>query len=269
MYKGSISFGLVYIPITLHAVIKNNDIGFNMLDKKTKSRVKYIKTCELCENRELLQGDIVKGYQYEKNKYVVFDESDFEKIKTKKDKSIIIEEFISLDEIDPVYYNKAYYVNPAGAERAYQLLLKAMEKENKIGIAKTVIGTKETLVALRVKNGEMLLNTMFFEEEVQKSPVKTINEEIKDGELKLAVSIINSMKTKFNIKHYKDEYRARVAKAIESKVNGKEIVSAPREKAAHITNLMEALQKSLQNIEKKPKKISGEKPVIKAKAKKA
>lgn len=117
-YKGSISFGLVYIPVTLHNSIKENDIGFNMIDKKTMSRVKYKKTCADCEGREVKQEDIVKGYEYEEGKYVIFEESDFEKIKTKKDKNITIEHFVKLDEDDPLYFDRPYYVNPTGAEKS-------------------------------------------------------------------------------------------------------------------------------------------------------
>lgn len=160
-YKGSISFGLVYIPVTLHSTIKNNDIGFNMIDKKTMSRVKYKKTCADCDGREVRQEDIVKGYEYEEGKYVLFDEKDFEKLKSKKDKNITIEQFVNLAEIDPLYFDKPYYVAPTGAEKAFSVLLSAMEEEGKAAVAKTVLGTKETLIAIRAKDGQMLLNTLF------------------------------------------------------------------------------------------------------------
>lgn len=156
-YKCSISFGLVYIPVTLHASVKTQDVGFNMLDKKTMSRVKYKKTCEECDGREVKQEDIVKGYEYEDDKYVVFTEEDFEKLKTKKDKNITIQKFVDIAEIDPIYYDRPYYVNPTGAENAYSLLLRAMEEEKKVGIAKTVLGNKETLIALRAKDGQATL----------------------------------------------------------------------------------------------------------------
>ena len=136
-YKGSISFGLVYIPVTLHSTIKNNDIGFNMIDKKTMSRVKYKKTCADCDGREVRQEDIVKGYEYEEGKYVLFDEKDFEKLKSKKDKNITIEQFVNLAEIDPLYFDKPYYVAPTGAEKAFAVLLSAMEEEGKAAVAKT------------------------------------------------------------------------------------------------------------------------------------
>lgn len=161
-FKGAITFGLVYIPITLSLSIKENDIGFNLIDKKTMSRVKYKKTCVDCENREVKNEDIVKGYQYEKDKYVIFTEQDFEKIKNQKDKNITIERFVSIDEVDPIYFDKSYYVSPQDSEKAFLVLLEAMEKQNKAGLAKTVIGTKQTLLLLRVKDKKMIANTLFF-----------------------------------------------------------------------------------------------------------
>ena len=169
--KGAISFGLIYIPISLTPIIKRNDISFNMIDKNTNSRVQYVKTsAESADMKSLKKEDIVKGFEYEDDKYVVFTDEDFEKIKSKKDKNITIQQFINSDEIDSIYYEKAYYVAPSGAEKAYELLLKAMDEEKKVGIAKTVFGSKESLIAIRAKDGQMILNTLFFHEEVQPNP---------------------------------------------------------------------------------------------------
>lgn len=244
-YKGSISFGLVYIPVTLHSAVKNNDIGFNMIDKKTMSRVRYKKTCEDCGGREVKQEDIVKGYEYEDGKYVVFDESDFEKIKTKKDKNITIDKFVPFDEVDPIYFDKPYYVAPTGAEKAFSVLLTAMEQENKAAVAKTVLGTKETLILIRSKDGQMLLNTLFFEEEITKNPTKEIKEQGSDGELKMAKAIIESMSGNFEPEQYKDEYREKVQQAIEQKIAGKEIVKPKEKSTTTAASLMDALQQSL------------------------
>ena len=220
-YKGAIAFGLIYIPVTLHLVIKNNDISFNLIEKNTNSRILYKKTCVDCNDKIVKNEDIVKGYQYEKDKYVIFTNEDFEKIKSKKDKTIAIENFVDIKEIDPIYFNKAYYVAPTGAEKAYRLLIKAMEEEGKVGIARTVLGSKEALIALRVRNGEMLLNTLFFYEEVQKNPVKEISGEIKEKELTMAKMLIQNMSEDFDIKNYKDNYRQKVMDAIEQKIGGK------------------------------------------------
>ena len=222
-YKCSISFGLVYIPVTLHASVKTQDVGFNMLDKKTMSRVKYKKTCEECDGREVKQEDIVKGYEYEDDKYVVFTEEDFEKLKTKKDKNITIQKFVDIAEIDPIYYDRPYYVNPTGAENAYALLLRAMEEEKKVGIAKTVLSS----------------------------------------ELSLAKSIVEGMSGDFKAEDYKDEYRERVKAAIEQKIAGKEIVKAKEGSINVAANLMEALQASLKGLNKPTKKVSRKAPAVK------
>lgn len=265
-YKGSISFGFVYIPVTLHKSIKNNDFGFNMIDKKTNSRVQYKKTCADCGGREVKQKDIVKGFEYEDGKYVIFEEKDFEKLKSKKDKNITIEKFVELSEVDPLYFETPYYIVPMGAEKAFAVLLKAMEEEGKAAIAKTVLGTKETLILIRAKGGQMLLNTLFFEEEVTKNPAKEIIEKPNAAELKMAKAIIEGMSGQFVPSEYRDEYRQKVQEAIERKIAGKEIV-APKDKGAtSVSNLMEALTKSLELTQKsKTKKTSTKKTNTKKK----
>ena len=252
-YKGAITFGLVYIPITLSLSVKEHDIGFNMLDKRTKSRVKYQKTCVDCNNKIVKNEDIVKGYQYEKGKYVIFTDEDFEKIKSSKDKNITIEQFVDIDEIDPIYFDKAYYVKPTGANKAYQVLLKAMESQKKAGIAKTVLGTKETLVLLRVRGGKMLVNTLYFHSEIQQAPVVE-KSKLTKKELDMAKNLINQMSGKFEPEKYKDEYHIKLQKAIKRKIAGNEIVEAEQEKEpVKVINLMEALQKSLAPNKQKAK----------------
>ena len=252
-YKGAITFGLVYIPITLSLCIKEHDIGFNMLEKKTKSRIKYQKTCIDCNNKIVKNEDIVKGYQYEKGKYVVFTEEDFEKIKSPKDKNITIEQFVNLHEIDPIYFDKAYYVKPTGADKAYQLLLKAMASENKAGIAKTVLGTKETLILLRAHDNKMLVNTLYFHNEVQPAP-EVDNNKVSKEELQLAKNLINQMTKSFEPQKFKDEYHLKLQKAIKRKIAGNEIVEEKNVKEqVKIIDLMEALQKSLKTPKQKRK----------------
>ena len=256
-YKGAITFGLVYIPITLQLSVKEQDIGFNMIEKHTMSRVKYKKTCVDCNNKEVKNEDIVKGYQYEKDKYVIFTEKDFEKIKTKKDKSITINQFVDLSEVDPIYFDKAYYVVPKGAEKAFNVLLSAMEKENKAGLAKTVLGTKETLILLRAKNGKMLASTMFFASEVQKCP-EVKRAKIEKKELDLAVNLISQMTEPFKPEKYKDEYNEKLKKAIKKKIAGNEIVESKDDDTTpdNVINLMEALQKSLSSTKKPKAKVA-------------
>lgn len=244
-YKGAISFGLVYIPVALQAGVKVNDIGFNMLDEKTMSRVKYKKTCVDCGDREVWQEDIVRGYEYEKGRYVVFTDEELDSLKTPREKNITIECFVDLSEVDPVYFQKAYTVIPTGAERAYKLLLSAMEEENKAGLAKTVLGTKETLILLRAREGRMALSTLYFADEVQQTGVYASDVKVDPKELELAKSIIQNMAKPFEPEKYHDTYREKVLAAISQKVAGNKI-EVPRERAEHgVSDLMEALKRSL------------------------
>lgn len=250
-FKTAISFGLVYVPITLHACIKNNDIAFNTLYKKTGERIHYKKTCRNCP-ADVFQDDLVRGYQYEKDKYVVLTDKEIEKLKTPKNKSIEIESFVKLNEIDPIYFDKSYYVKPMGAENAFLLILKAIESENKVGIAKTVLGTKEQVVAIRSINGQMILYTMHFFDEIQATPIQQIKEKIKDKELDMAKIIIHNMTSKFEPELYKNDYREKLLNAIEDKIAGKKIQGEDGAivKPRSIINLMDALKKSISKSSK-------------------
>jgi len=243
-YKSAISFGLVYVPITLHLAVRSKDIGFNMLYKKTGERIRYQKTCENCPEH-VASSDIVKGFQYEKDKYVTLTNEELEKIKSQKNKSIDIERFVNLDEIDPIYYEKAYFVKPTGAEKAFALIKQAIDDESKVGLAKTVLGTKEQLVALRVVNGNMVLNTMHFHDEVQKAP-SLGKEKVTEEELKLAKRVVKSMTKKFKPEDFQDEYRSKLEKAIEQKIEGKKIEGEKEDiNRAKVINIMDALRATL------------------------
>jgi len=244
-YKGAISFGLVYIPITFSVSVKTNDIGFNMLDKKTMSRIKYKKTCVDCKNIEVKKENIVKGYKYEKDKYVIFTDKDFEKLKTTKDKNIVIEQFVNIFEVDPIFYDKTYYITPTSGEKAYNVLLTAMEKQHKAGLAKSVIGNKETLILIRALNGKMLATTLHFYNEIQKQPeIKKTKTDSK--EIKLAMTLIDQMTAPFKPEKFKDEYYEKIKKAIKQKIAGKEIIETKEVvEPVNVINLMDALNKSL------------------------
>lgn len=246
-WKGSISFGLVYIPINLYTAAGESSVSFNQLHKKCGSRIQYKKICPVC-NEEVGPGDLIKGYQYEKGKYVTFTDEDLEKIKTEKDKSITISQFVDLQEIDPVYYEKAYYVVPDGGEKAFQLLLRAMSETNKVGIAKVVLGSKETLVALRAAGGNMLLNTLFFQDEIKPIQLQFAPAEQNPAEVELAKQLIGSMVSKFEPQAYHDAYKEKLKTAIAQKVGGQEI-TVPEEKPSNVINLMDALQESLKRTQ--------------------
>lgn len=255
-YKTSINFGLVYIPVNLSIAVKDNNISFNMLHKKTMSRVQYKKTCVDCNNKEVNANDVVKAYQYEDGKYVIFEESDFEKLKTNKDKNITIEHFATLNEIDPIFYDKTYYVVPTGGYKAFSLLKRAMEDLNKVGIAKTILGNKEALIMLRVKNNQMYLNTMHFFEEIVNNPYQDNDTEVDIRELDLAKAIIDNMTVSFKPALYQDDYKERLLEAIEAKIRGQELLPLKDNQPNQVSSLFDALEQSLKQTAKKSLKTS-------------
>lgn len=250
--KSSINFSMVYIPITYSTLLKNNDIDFRMLDKNTMSRIKYKKVAESTD-KEVMTKDIVKGYEYEEGKYIIFENKDFEKLKTEKDKSITIDKFVDIDEIDPIYYDKPFLVNALGADHAFYLLAKAMENKKKVGIAKTVVGQKETLIILRSKNGQLYMNSLFFEDMLKDIEKSNVEEKFEKKEIQMAEDLIDNMTSKFNPADYKDTYKEKLLKAIDKKIAGKEITKPKGNKnnSQKITNLMDALTESIKATKKK------------------
>lgn len=271
-YKTAIAFGLVYIPVDLYACVKSKDIEFNMLYKKTGERIKFKKTCETCPVK-MTQDDIIKGYEYEKGKYITITQEELDKLKSDKNRIVTIESFVKLSEIDPIYFNKSYFVVPTGADNAFSLLIKAMQDENKVGISKCVLGEKENLIALRVINSQMIMTTLHFYDEVQENPKKIELDNVKTGELSMAKQIINNMEQTFEAKNYKNEFREKLKKAIEDKIKGKQIEGTPSNIRPHnVINLMDALKKTIKNSEKpkskatkKSNKKEVEKKVVKLK----
>lgn len=244
-YKSSISFGLVYLPIELHATTKSGDIGFHMLDKNTMSRIKYQKTCVDCDGKLVDGKDIIKGYEYEKDRYVVFTDAELEKIKSKRDKTIEIKSFVPKNSVNPLYYEKTYYVVPKGAEKAYHLLAEAMGRSQKVAIATSVLGSRENLIAIREEDGQLLLSTLYYFDEVQVSPVKSKSVKVNKTEIELAEKLIESMTGEFQPQKYKDNYREKVKKAIEQKVAGLPIETEEEVPQVQVASLMDALAKSL------------------------
>lgn len=244
--KSAISFGLVYIPIQLSSATQDIDIHFNQLHKKDKSRIRYKKVCVHC-GEEVMAEDIVKGFEYDKDKYVIISDSDIEKIKTEKDKSIQILNFSQLDEISPVYFDKTYHATPAsGGEKAFELLRAALMEEQKVAIAKTVMGAKETLIALIARKEGLIVQTMFFDEEIKLLPsYKKVD--VVAAELQMAKLLVTSMVKPFDVSEYHDEYQQKLRDMIESKIEGKAYVVAKQEQVS-IVNLMDALKQSLEQV---------------------
>ena len=249
-HKTVISFGMVAIPIAMYTAIQDNDIHFNQLHKDDHSRIRYKKTCAHC-GKEIKPEDIVKGFEYEKDKYVVVTNEEIEKIKTEKEKSIQILHFANLNQISPVYYDKTYQAVPeTGGEKAFELLRQALMAEQKIAIGKTVIGTRDTLMAIIPREDGMLISTMFYADEVKELQKQYKKPEVSEAELNMAKMLINSMDTPFNPEMYKDEYQEKLRQLIESKIAGKEIVAPQDEGPAKVIDLMEALKASVEKVKK-------------------
>ncbi|HEY8365446.1 MAG TPA: Ku protein [Haloplasmataceae bacterium] len=246
-WKGSISFGLIYIPVSLYSATQEKNISFNMLHKDCLTRIRYKKVCEYCDT-EVSSNDIVKGYNYEDNKYVIFTNEDLEKIKTPKDKSINILQFVDILEIDPIFFAKSYYVIPNGGEKAFVLLKQALKETNKVGIAKMVLGTKENLVALRVIHDKMIVNTMYFKDEIKQMEDLFFNVDLNQAEVDLAKQLIGQMTKKFQPEIFHDEYQEKLQKAIEQKIQGAEFSVPKDENLPNIINLMDALKASLNEV---------------------
>lgn len=248
--KSVITFGMVAIPIAMSTTTQDNDIHFNQLHKEDNSRIRYKKTCAHC-GKEISSGDIVKGFEYDKDKYVVVTDDEIEKIKTEKEKSIQILHFAQLDQISPVYYDKTYQASPeAGGEKAFELLRSALMAEQKIAIGKTVMGTKDTLMAIIPREDGILVSTMFYADEIKEIQKPYTKPAVSEQELNMARMLINSMDTPFDPDKYKDEYQVRLRELIETKISGKEVVAAEPGSTGKVIDLMEALKASVEKANK-------------------
>lgn len=246
-HKGSISMGLVLIPIGMYKSTIDNDIHFNQLEKESKARIRYKKYCSHC-GKEVTAQDIVKGYEYEKDKYVIMTEEDLEKIKTKKDKTIHIIQFAKISEVDMIYYEKDYYAIPdAGAEKAFELLRQALLAQKKVAIAKSVMGTNEKLLVLFPTKEGMIVKTLYYHDEIAAVPKQIPKMQLEKNELDMAKLLIENMTKPFVAAEFHDEYQARLREAIMKKIQGQEIVTADQgTEGGNIINLMDALEKSLE-----------------------
>jgi DNA end-binding protein Ku len=244
MAKSNIAFGLVNIPITLNPIIKDNDTSFNQLHKKCLNRIKYIKFCPHCK-LELKEKDIVKGYSYKKDDYLVFEKKELDALKCANNDLIDVISFIPFEEIPPVYFEKSYFINPDNKSKAYNLFYEALKKTKLVALAKTVITSKFYYCILRIETEGIIMTTLYFPEEII-IPDTTINTKVDNKELDLAVKLINNMKTKFDPSILKDEYQDNIKKAINNKLKGKKINKPKKSNKVQINNLMEALERSLQ-----------------------
>ncbi|MFW6022793.1 MAG: Ku protein [Halanaerobiaceae bacterium] len=260
IWKGAISFGLVNVPIRLSTATSKKNVNFRLLHNKCKTPVNMVRHCSVCDE-DVEYHDLVKGYEYEDSKYVVLKDEDFDNIPIKSTKTIDIVDFVKLDEIDPIYYIKTYYLTPAeGGEKPYLLLKKALSETQKVAISKITIRSKESLAVVRVLGDVLALETMYFADEVkavEDISIKNMESKVKlnDKEETLAVEIVNNLTAEFSPEKYTDEYREELLKIIREKIDGEDIeipkMTAPENK---VLDLMERLKASVEASEKKQKK---------------
>lgn len=252
IWKGGISFGLVNIPIALYPATRREELKFRLLRKGDLSPVNYKRVAEK-DGKEVPWDEIVKGYEYEKGKYVVVRDEDFQRVDLEATQTVDIQDFVDQEEIDPMFFYKPYYLEPQkGGEKAYALLRDALKDTNKVGIAKVVIKTRQYLAGVKPEDDVLALELMHFADELAnpeklRVPKKT---EVGKREMNMAKSLIDSMSSKWNPAKYKDDYRKALMEVIEEKVEagGKEIEEKPKKapKPTKVIDLVSVLQKSLE-----------------------
>jgi DNA end-binding protein Ku len=251
IWKGSISFGLVNIPIGLYPATRKEDLKFRLLRKTDLSPVNYKRVAEK-DGKEVAWDQIVKGYEYEKGKYVVLKEEDFQRVDLEATQTVDIQDFVDLDEIDPIFFYKPYYLEPQkGGGKAYALLRDSLKEKKKVGIAKVVIKTREYLAGVKPEDGALVLELMHFADELVDTSELQVPKKVEVGkrELNMAAALIDSMSAKWNPEKYKDDYREALMEVIEEKMEagGKEIEQKPKKapKPTKVIDLVKVLQQSL------------------------
>jgi DNA end-binding protein Ku len=256
IWRGAISFGLVNVPVKLYSAVSKKTVRFNQLHEKDHQRIQMKRWCP-GEDEEVAYEEIVKGYEISPDRYVVITPEELEALDPKKTRTINIEDFVDLDEIDPLYYEHPYYLVPdTGAAKAYQLLLTALKESRKVAIARVVIRQKEYLTAIRAADGVLTMETMLFADElVPTDQLDELPEEdvtATEREVDMAKQLIASLATDFEPTKYRDEYRERVLDLIERKAQGEEITIEPvSEEPAKVPDLMAALEASLTEAKKR------------------
>ncbi len=263
MWKGSISFGLVNIPIKMFSATEDKDIKLRTLHKECNSPIKYEKVCPNCE-KEVEQSDLVKGYEYVKGKYVILSDDELKQLKEEhEDKSVKIIDFVKLEDIDPIYFNRSYFLGPGeNGSKAYSLLREALADTKKIGVAEITIRSKQQLAIVRVYKDCLVMETVHYPDEVRNvSEVPSVPErkDVDKKELDTAITLIDQLTTEFDAEKYHDDYREAVLRLVQEKINKEEGTTTPTDAdKTNVVDLMSALQASIERT-----KDQGEKPVKK------
>jgi DNA end-binding protein Ku len=252
MWSGAISFGLVNIPIRLHNAVSRKSVHFNQIDTRTGARIQY-KKVSAADGEEVPSEQIAKGYQLSSGEYVLVGDDELRDLDPEASRSIDIEQFVDLDEIDPIYYDSAYYVAPdRAAAKPYALLTRAMEEQNKVAIARFVMRSKQYLAALRAKDGVLVMSTMVYADEVNDATElvgdDVATEDVSERELTMAQQLVESLTEPFEPEKFEDSYRNQVLDLIDRKAAGEEIVATPTPVAEEkVVDLMAALEASVRD----------------------
>ena len=251
IWSGSISFGMVTIPVKLFGATEDRDIRFNLLHATCGSKLEQKRWCPTDEV-EVPWNETARGYEYARGQYVMLGEADFEKLPLPSKHTIELSAFVEEQEIDPVFYEKSYYLEPAErGEKPYALLLKALEEKKLSATASITIRKKEQLCVLRPYQGAIILETLYYPDEIrQERGVEVDKVKVSQRELEMAFTLIELLKKPFDPSEYKDHYREALAQVIEAKLEGKEVVSAPATRDPGVLDLAEALKRSVEAAKK-------------------
>jgi DNA end-binding protein Ku len=257
VWKGHLTFGLLSLPVRLFSAARSESVSFNQLHKSDHSRVKQVLYCQ-AEDKPIQRSDIVKGYEYEKDKYVVIEDEEIKKVAPKTAKTMEVLEFVKADEVDPIYLESSYYLSPEeGGEKPYALLFETLRQSGYVGIANIAMHNREHIVILRPGAKGILLHTMYYPDEIRKvEEFRTDTSTVKPKELELAKTLVESLQAKFEPDKYKDNYRENLEAMIKAKVEGKEIIETaqPTHKAP-VIDILEALKMSLAEGKKPPASV--------------
>ena len=257
IWNGAISFGLINVPVKMFAATEDKDLHFKLLHKTCKAPLKQKRVCSEC-GQEVAWDDTIRAFEWEKGRYIVMEEEDFNVIPDTGSRSIDILDFVNLKDIDPIYFHKTYYLSPGDTgKKAYNLLRSAMEETGKIAVAKVVLREKRHLVTLRVIDDCISMAMMFYPDEIRSiEHVPAVHDQItvSEGEKRMAVQLIESLAEPFEVTKYTDTYREELLKVIEAKAHGEELVAPAEPRAAKVVDLMDALRASLELVENKKKK---------------
>jgi DNA end-binding protein Ku len=248
-WKGFLKLSLVNIPVRMYPAARSEALSFNQIHKVCNSRIKYDKRCPTCD-RSVSSDEIVKGYEYAKEQYVIMDEEDFTKVRLESTRSIQIVQCVGRDEIDPIYYHGSHYLVPDGpvAIESFATIRRATEEKSRIALARVVMNGKEQIVAVRPHENAFVMSAIYYADEIRAlSGIEELEKlpEVNPEELKLATQLIDAITKPFRPEEYRDNYREALLEVIKAKAEGKEIVEPPEVETGKVINLMEALKSSL------------------------